>query len=250
MQDKLKKILGNEKIIIPFIVVIVVAILILILLSMNKITKLEQIKIEEKSAEISNYFDELTESDDDGKYLNFAIEYLYNTQNDNLININDIVKVINSNFDLDYNKEKIVEFGITSSMHEKGISYDTASESFVYSNSKTISDIASTKIYYFKINKISKVSKNKFKVVYDKFVVENPYEIYNYYNNNNVENFDDKEKQVDTSIIVGYLKGTEKVGAVKDIIRDENNTKFGSEDGKVTITYIIKNDKLIVKKIG
>ena len=252
--DKIKELLKNRKVRIGLYGLagfIIVLAFIMLILNYNKITKLEKVKIEEKSAEISDYFNEITENKDDkGNYINFAVEYLYNTKDKEKYTIDEIKDVINSNFDLEYTDKTIGDIGISQAMQGKGIVFDNATGTFKYSYSRTITDIANDKIYYFKINKIKKINKNKFKVVYDKYVVSNPYEILNYYNDYNIEHYDKIDEQFDTSKIVNYLKGKEKVGAIKKIIREEDNKKFGSVEGKTTVVYVIKDKKLLIEKIS
>lgn len=250
MLDKIKKIVFNKKTLIALTIIIVLVIAILFIRNINKITKLERIKIEEKSSEISDYFDEITENkDDEGRYINFAIEYLYNSKNKNTFTVDDILSVIKDNFDIEYDKNKIGELGITSKMHAKGIVFDNSISSFKYDGKRTKADVASDKIIYFKINKIKKVNKNNFKVTYDKYVVEKPFDIYNYYNNYNIEHYDEKKEQFDTKPITDYLKGEGKISTMKKIAREETKKNFGKLDGKIVVSYVIKDDKLLVKNI-
>ena len=83
--------------------------------------------------------------------------------------------------------------------------------------------------------------------VYDKYVVENPYEVLNYYEDLNLK----KEKdRYDTTDIVEYLKGNKKIGVIKDAINEKNIDKFGKIDGNISVTFIVKNNKVLIKKIG
>ena len=244
MLEKIKK-LGNKKFIIDFAILLILIVLIFVFFK-NNITSLEKIKLEEKSSEISDYFEEIVDSEGKDKYLNFAIEYLYNTKDTDEFTINEILEVINSNFDLAYTEKDILDVGTTNNMLNKNIVYDAALNGYRYSNDITISDIANKQVSYFKINKMTKINEKKFKIVYDKYIIENPYEVLNYYNNYNIENPEDK---IDTTVVVEYLKGNEKVGAFKDVVRNENKTNFGKKSGKIEVTYIIKNNKLVVDKI-
>ena len=230
--------------------VLILVIIAFFIVNAKMITKLEKIKIEEKSSEVSDYFSEITENkDDEGKYINFAIEYLYNTKDKEAFSFDEVKEAVNSNFNLNYTDQTLNDIGITPSMQGKGIVYDNSTGKYKYSNTRTIQDIANDKIYYFKIDKIKKVNKNKFKVIYNEYVVENPYDILNYYNDYNIKNYEDKDKQYDTSKITNYLKGNEKVGEVKKIIREEKDKIFGSKKGKITVTYVIKDKKLLIDKI-
>lgn len=244
MLEKIKKI-NNKKIIFDIVILLVLVILIFVFFR-NNITSLEKIKLEEKSSEISDYFEEIVDNEGKDKYLNFAIEYLYNSKDKEEFTINEILEVINSNFDLSYTDKDILDIGMTNNMLNRNIVYDTALNGYKYSNDITISDIANKKVSYFKIKKINKVNEKKFKIIYDRYVIENPYEVLNYYNNYNIEH---PEEKIDTTVIVEYLKGTEKIGKFKEKVRNEDKTNFGKKDGKIEVTYIIKNNKLLVEKI-
>ena len=254
MMIKIKELLQNKKVRIGLYglaIFLVVLALVTFILNFNKITKLERVKLEEKSDEITAYLSEITENkDDNGRYINFAIEYLYNNTDKDVYSVDEVKNVINSIFNLEYTDETISEIGISQAMQGKGIVFDNSKGTYKYSNTRTITDIANDNIYYFKIDKIKKINKNKFKVVYKKYVIDEPYEILNYYNNYNIEHYDNKEEQFDTSKIVNYLKGKEKIGAVKQIINEEDNKIFGTEDGKTSVTYVIKNKKLLIEKIS
>ncbi len=46
------------------------------------------------------------------------------------------------------------------------------------------------------------------------------------------------------------MKGNRKISVVKDLIDEDNIDKFGKIDGEVSVLYVIKNKKLVIKKIG
>ncbi len=241
MKEKLKK-LGNKKLIIDSVLFILLLIFVILFLKKD-ITNLEKIKLQEKSNEISDYFEEVLTEDKD-KYINFAVEYLYNTSDKEAYSIDEVLEVINNNFNIEYTSNEILELGITKTMQEKGIIYDASINGYRYLDDLSVSDIASKKITYFKVNKMKKVDENKFVIVYNKFIIDNPYEVLNYYNNLNLEN----ETKIDTTNIVKYLKGEGKVGLFKKVIKEEKNN-FGKSEGTIEVTYIIKDNKLLIDKI-
>lgn len=248
----MKNIFKNRKILFVILGVVffsIILIVSIILLNKNKLTELEKVKIEEASSKIENYLDEIIlHNDDEGKYINFAIEYIYNETDKDSYSIEDILNIVNDTFDIEYKEEEIARIGITSEMVDKGIVFDSNDKVFKYNVEKTKADIATTPIIKYQINKIKKKNKNKFEVKYDKYIVENPYEILNYYNNKNIERTSE-EKEYDTTDIIAYLKGEAKIGVVKKIINKDNISGFGKIEEGSTIVYILKDGKLVIDEI-
>lgn len=246
---KVKEILHNKKIlaIIISVIVLLIVIVTIFIINSKKITNLEKIKIEETCDKISNYLDEIyLEEDDDGKYINFAIEYLYNEKNKEEFSLEEVLEVINDTFDISYNEEDLSKTGISARMLEKNIVYDSTANLFKYKFNKTQSDIANSIIVKYGLRKMKKINKKMFEVTLDKYVVENPYEILNYYNDYNIRQ-NDSSKRYNTDDIVKYLKGKENVKVIKDLINKDNIEEFGKIDGSVKITFVIKDNKLKIK---
>lgn len=246
--NKIKEILNNKIVLASIISVIVIIIIIIVfLINSKKLTNLEKIKIEETCDKISNYLDEVyVYEDDNGKYINFAAEYLYNEENKEEFSLKDVLNIINGTFDIDYDEEDLSKIGVSSRMLDKNIVYDSTSNLFKYKQNKTQTDIANTAIIKFELKKIKKINKQKFEVILDKYVVENPYEILNYFNDYNIKQ-EDSSKRYNTDDIVKYLKGKENVKVIKDLITKDNIENFGKIDGNIKITFVIKDNKLKIK---
>lgn len=237
------KLIPKKSVIIAVISILLIALIItLVIINSNKITNLEEIKINEFSNEISNYIEEFENIDDEGKYINYAIEYLYNTENKTEYSIDEITNVINETFNVKYVQEDIIELGITPKMLEKGITIDSSSNMLKYNITKTRVDIANTPINKYEKVSIKKVNKEKFIVTFKKYIIENPYEILNYYNNQNI-NEDDKYNIEDVS---EYLKGNRKISVIKDFINIEDIKHYGKENGTLELELIIKDNKLVI----
>ena len=223
--------------------------ILLIIINARRLTKLEKLKINEFSNQFVNYIDEVYDGKDKGKYINFAIEYLYNEKDKKSFSEEEVVNVINNNFNIKYTVDKIRKIGITESMANKGITFDISSKEYRYDNTKTKADIANTVLNKFVIDDISKTSKTKFKVKYKRLIVKNPYEVLNYYNDLNIKASIDGKKQYDTNTIKDYLEGKGKVKTIKDLINEKNINKIGKVGDKITIYFIIENDKLLIDNI-
>ena len=84
-------------------------------------------------------------------------------------------------------------------------------------------------------------SKNKFVLTYNKYVVNDPYKVLNYYNDKN-----DTNKIIVTS---SYLKGERNITSIKSVINKDNIKEFGKieKSRKVVLKFIDREDKIIVK---
>ena len=247
----MKNILKNKKIlIIPIALVLLIGIVVtVILMNKYKLTDLEKVMIEDASSKVENYLDEIVLHDDnEGKYINYAIEYLYNETDDSEYTMEAILNVINTTFNIEYTEEDIAKAGITREMVDKGIVFNSTNNTFKYNAIKTPIDISNTPIVKYGIKNIKKKSNSEFEVTYEKYVVENPYEIYNYYNNKNNE-LAEGEKKYDTKDIVSYLKGEKKIGIIKKEITKDNISNYGKIEKGPKVTYILKDGNLVIDKI-
>ena len=250
IKEIFKKIFANKKILFIIVgaILLVAALIVFLYVNSHKLTKLEKIKITEFSDKYADYMDEVEDSKDDkGRYINFAIEYLYNNSDKDSYPLDEVLNIINEVYDVSYSDEDIQKIGISEGMLNKGIVYDSGENSFKYNISKTRADIAATPIVKYNIQKIKKINKNNFEVIYDKYTVENPYEILNYFDKYNIEK-EDPEEKIDTKDIIAYLKGETKVGVIKKLITKDNIKEFGKIDGDIKIKLVIKNNKLIIDK--
>lgn len=231
--------MNRKKIIVVASICIFVILLFIILIPKNKLTNLEKVKINDINNEVINYIDEIYEYDDSGKYISFAIEYLYNENNKKEYSEEEIINTIKRFFNRNYTLEDIRNIGITDRMANKGISYTI--DKYLYDNKLTKQEIANKVLYKYSINKIKKINSKKFIVKYDRYAVNNPYELLNYYDKKNI----DSKDKYDTANIIKYLNGEGKVKYIKDSI-NKDNTKI---NGNIEITYIVKDNKLLIDSI-
>ena len=223
-------------------------VILLVIFNSKKVSTLERLKITEYSDQTINYVNNIIDSEDKGRYIVFSIDYIYNNENINSISFDKVIDTINKTFNLKYDKNTLNEIGITEEMAKNGISL-LDDNKYNYNNKKTKLDIANTEILYLKMNKIAKKNKKTFYVTYDRYRVESPYEILNYYNDYNVNASLDNKETIDTSLITNYLDGK---GKIKDIISfiDENNIdKFSKKIGSIKVTYKTDGDKLYIDNI-
>ena len=185
--------------------------------------------------------EEYVDSEDEGKYIVFSIKYLNNKYNKNEFTIEEVIRTINSTFDLKYNKQKIYKIGITERMLEDGIVFEDSKGVFKYNDQKTRSDIAKTKVIKYELKKVSKKSKNKFVLTYNKYVVDNPYKVLNFY----YDKIDTNKINVTSS----YLKGERNITSIKSVINKDNIKEFGKIEKSRKVILKIVNKKLLIEKI-
>ena len=249
----MKDLWKNKYVIICAIVLIIVLLLCLFMFKKNnKLTNLEKVKIEEVSNDIIEYLDEITDNEDESsKYISFAIEYLYDNYSKESFSIDEVLKVINKYFDNDYTVKKIIDTGITPYLADKGVVFDRSNDTFTYNKKETRLDIASQPIVKYELKEIKKISNDKFKVIYNKYVVKDPYKLLNYYNDFSISSSKAEYKDISDqiAIISNYLKGSGDVKEVKKLINKDNISKIGEIKDDVEVVYTIVDEKLKIEKI-
>lgn len=230
------------------------------LIGTRNISSIEEKTLREKSDDLMLYIEDITlsESNDIDKYIIYALDYSYNKNNKNNLNCDEITTFIKENFTVDTDAEKIRNMGVSPLMLAKNITYEPTTDSYKMNiTKKSPQTIKDEPIIYYKLEKISKKNKKKYVVTYKKYIIRDPYQMLNYYMdiNNNTEGKEDGKGNmtydlVDTTPIVNYLTGAGKLANIKSLIKSNNISSYAQEDkkGEIKVTYIIKNDKLLIDK--
>ena len=260
--NKYKKI-----IIIALIVLIIVIIGILVFNRLSrKVSEIERIKIEEVSNEVINYIDFIEENKEDSidKYIMYALKYEYNEHNTSKVSSTRIKEIISNTFNKEITIDDIKNCGITSLLLDNNVTYDSSDESYSYHiDNLSLSDIAENEIKIYELIDIKKIKKDEFEVTYDKYVISNPYEVLNYYNdyniNNSIDSFTDENGQVisvdtgfepyNTDEILAYLKGTEKERTLRKHINKDLLDVIGNKKYSIKITYKVIDKKILIEEI-
>ena len=244
MKKKLKKVLNFiqsiDKGILLIGLAIIVALVILIVLFANatKLSESDKKVINDASDKYMNYMNLVEESthDDNGKYINYAIVYINNEEEKTNITVTEVINVLDKIFDIQLTEEEISKIGITEDMFNSGVVYEPTVKEFSINNTKTNQDIQATELKKYIISKISKKGKNKFVVTYDKYKINDPYRILNYYH--------DFDVTFDTEPIKKYLQGKANVKTILNYVNDTNISKVGEKVSKLKVTYIFKDGNL------
>lgn len=223
--------------------VIIITILCIVLNS-NKVTKLEKIKITEYSDKYFNYIDTvLSYPNNSDRYLNFALTYLAENNDKKEFTEEEVIDFIYEVFGVKYTEKDIIQIVLVEGKVKTGFKYDKKKKIFKYEGNVSRADIANSTISEYEIVKIKKKNKNKFVVTYNKYTIENPYLMYNYYNDINSKS-DDK---IDLTDLTEYLKGNRKVSDIKKYISKNSIEKYGKITKNVKITFVVRNDKLTIE---
>lgn len=244
IKKKLKKIDKTKA-----LIVVVILLLGVIVINKKSITPVERIKLEEESNSVSENINVIEEKQDLDSCVIYTINYYASEKGINKISIKDINKYIKNHFNIKTSEKKISKLGITPNMLEERITFNPTENTYEKStDKKTYADIAGEKIEKYREEKIKKKSNNKFVVTYKKYVVKDPYKILNYYTDMNNKN-EKKVTKYNTEEIDKYLKGEESKKTIKKYITEKNIGKIGKEEGKVKITYIIRDGNILIDKI-
>ncbi|MBR3523192.1 MAG: hypothetical protein IKN87_00705 [Bacilli bacterium] len=215
----------------------------------RSLSSLEKKNIREKNSEIINYLNYLdVDAKDDEKYIVYALIYNKIELNKNRLTGEEIATFIKDNFNKEITKDDIKNVGITPYMLDNNVSYEPGNDTYsIVFNTVDASTISKKEIAYYKVKKMSKVNRKKYKVTYEKYVIENPYEVLNYYMEQNTQK---KEQDlIDLSPIKSYLMGSGSLSSFKKVINEDDIKNFAKYDKKISIIFVVKDDELLIDKI-
>ena len=240
------------------IIFIFIAFTAIYLIGTKNISGIERKELMRISDELIPYIEDIkdSQSKDIDRYIIYALDYAYNNESKNSMTCDEIYNFLEEHFTLKTSVEDIKNTGITPIMLEKNIVYDDSKQSYKLIVNSDARKIAETPITYYKVDKISKSNKKKFVIKYKKYVIENPYDMLNYYidKNTNTSSEENKESNnnyelVDILPIRNYLLGNGKILDFKKSINDNDISKYGKSSGTLKVTYVVKDDKIFIDKI-
>ena len=229
--------------------IIFIATILIYLLHFRTLSSLEKKSLNDKNNEIIYYLDYLDiDSKQIDKYIVYALIYNKNEHKKNILSGDEITSFINDNFNINVSKEEIKNIGITPYMLENNVSYESGNDTYIImSNTIDPQTISTKEITYYKLKKMSKINRRKYQITYEKYVIEKPYDVLNYYMEMNV-NLDEKDL-IDLTPVKNYLMGMESVSSFKKVIKDEDIKKFAKYKKKISVTFVVKDDKMLIDKI-
>lgn len=262
----MKKILDNlKKILTKNIGITILVVLVLIfaiftfayLFNARNVSSIEEKEIKNNSSELVNYLEDITlsKSKEIDKYILFALDYSYNVNGKDSMTVSELNDFFKKHFTKKFTEETIKNIGITPLLLEKNVTFDVTSNAYKLNNiRRDNATIAETPITYYKLEGITKINKKKYRATYRTYTIKNPYDILNYYLDKNSKTEGVEKDGVytydlkDVTPIKNYLSGSGKISSLKKAI-DDDVAKYAKKGKKVKITYVIKNDKVLIDKI-
>lgn len=227
-----------------FLLVVVIVLVILLIKAKKNINDFEMSSLEKETTKIMNYYEMYdNEYDKVEKGIYYALEYSLNEFGKSELSSNEIKKIIDQKFNNDITIEEITSNGVTPLLFDSGINYDTMNNKYTL-NKRELNqkEIAEKEIVIYLPEKTKK-KKDNYVINYDKYVISNPYEILNYFNNKENSN-------EESEIILNYLTGkNSNINEVKKLINKENINNFGKKEKNIKITFTVKNNSLIINEV-
>lgn len=219
-------------------VVLLFAIIILLYNYMH-LTKLEKELLIEQSNKVMKYYDVYVNSDSESidKYMLYALTYSDNENDKSSLNNKEIKEILASVFNKEFNEEEIKNVGITPLFMDYNVmqNYETSSY-YIDKNAINQTKIATIKFNIYYLKSIKKRGSN-YILEYENYLIDNPYEVLNYYT----------EKGVDTSKINDYLRAKGKIKDIKEATGKDFLESKAKKLDNIEVTYILKGSKFLIK---
>ena len=216
----------------------------------SPLSELERISLEERSAKVVNYLEEIDKLDEFDKdneqnplvgeypldrYITYALEYSYNENDKSELSVKEIKKILSNTFDFEFNEEAINNVGVTPLLLDKNVNHDPSTKTYSIKKDFDKRQIAAIPVSKY-IVKDSYANKDKsvYTIIYDKYAVKSPYDIL---------------PHIDGSDTKDYLEGKGKIAAFKDAITAENAKEITNPEKETTVEYVLKEGKLLIKAI-
>lgn len=223
----------------------------------KNLSKIEEEKIKTESIEYSNYLEDIKDIKKNNldKYIIYTLDYSKYVNEQNKMTSKEIKDFLETNLNKKVEEKDIKDFGVNNNMLDKNITYNSIEDSYIMNDTeidrKSLENIPIT---YYKIKKIRKINKKKYIIKYDKYIIDNPYELINFYleRNRKIIEKDNKESvdEIDLTLIRNYLT----TGNIKDIkhflnMNDKELSSYSKVKGHAKVTYLVndQNDFVIYK---
>lgn len=228
---------------------IVALVIIIIFMIMSKnISQIEKNTIMDKSKTYSyylEYVEDKKKGTDD--YIIYALKY--STINDHKSGLSsaELSNLISEIFNKKIDEDTIRKNGVSEKMLKENIMYSPADDMYDLITPKADPKvIAETPVSYYKFKKLSRINSKKYSIVYQKYVIEDPYKVLNYYLDLNNQT----DMMYDIAPYKNYLVGSDSIVRFKESIKAEDVDKYAKKDKKYKVTYIVDGDKVLIDKVS
>ena len=227
--------------------VALVVIVIFFVMSKN-ISQIERNTILDKSKVYSYYLDyaeEKKKGTDD--YIVFALKYSTINNHKSGLTSAELSTLISEIFNKKIDEETIRKNGVTEKMLKENIMYSPSDDTYDLITQKIDpKTIAETPVSYYKYKKLTRINSKKYSVVYQKYIIEDPYKVLNYYLDQNTKG----ERTYDIAPYRNYLVGSDSTIRFKEAILEEDIQNYAKKDKKYKVTYIVDGDKVLIDKVS
>ena len=231
-------------------VVAVIAIAIATIIAVKSIpteyplSDLESLALNEHTKTAINYLEEIDKDNETytnltdyplDRFIAFALEYNYNENDKTEISAKQIKKLVESIFDITLKTDDINNVGISPLLLDKNVTHDPVGKVYSiqpHTDKRIIADIPITK--YIENKTFTDKDKTIYAVVYDKFTAKSPYDVIPHASGEGVKD---------------YLDGRGKIKSIKNTITKDNAAEIVAPAKQTTITYVIKNGKILIESI-
>lgn len=227
------------------ILAITIPVVIVYLYSTKNISSIERSALEKKSDEVIHYLDYLDNGEKltNDNYILFSLSYSLYTNGKPKMTSTEIAEDIKSRFNVNISAEDVKNNGISPLLLDANITYNTTNDTYEMNATTTdVPKIAKTPVNYYLVKKVSKMNKKKYNIVYQKYVIDNPFNVLNYYIDQNAKT---DNNTTDINPYRNYLTGSDSVIRFKEAIIKDDLKNYAKEDTKVKITYIVDDDNNI-----
>ncbi len=217
----------------------------------NNISVIEENKIKSDTKIIANYLDDIAsnKTNSKDKYILFALDYNNSEYHKNEMTVEEIVNFIKEYFTIKLKEEDLINTGITPLLVDRHIVYDVDKKSF------KMNDSSVNVIKYYKIEKIKKLNKKKYRATYREYTITDVVEMLNYYlkKNNETEGIVDENGNYtynlkDIEPIRNYILGSGNILDIKNSI-DDDVENYSKKGGTIKVTYVVEDDKVLIDSV-
>lgn len=225
-----------------------VTFLVLVLINRaHKMNDLERIAVSDFSSKFMLYAEEIDIDENEEsrntefeKYVAFALTYVVNEDGKDKLSKKELSDYISRFFDIEPSDEEFAKLSMSPYLNKRGISFYDEGDGLVfftnrYDQNKYI--VAGTPfVSYAEVE--SRTKGDEIKVVYDKFVIDNPHTLVGAFND---------VSDIDMPGIKKYLDGQGVISPLKKAATKVNLRDICEPVGQTTITYVVKDGKILVK---
>lgn len=242
MSKKVKIIVGSSIGLLILLILLIVGIS--LMWKRPSLSTLEEKTLRDTEKDVMLYFDKIdTENNGIEQYITFALELSTNENNKTELNFQEISDIVSKYFNTSLNEEDLKNNGISALLASSNITYNDEEKTYtIHKDKLTQQDIANKEIVVYTYN-TAKKQKDKYVVNYKKYLIKNPYDVFNYFK-------DKGNDDTKADAILKYLKGDANTNIIKISIDDSMINDVADYQKDIELTYIVKDNKLLIDSIN